>query len=177
MAIKRTKGTAQTIDVHDMAPSSEPEPPRSIEIPLLADGKPDFDSLSGETLDQLAEAMGDRPVEPAAVPPESIALLIRLAVSIQAAILAPRFHVARPVATVILTPDEGVAAALSETGARVLTRYAGPLSQYADEFALVSTLIAWQLAGLAGLRVEAAAERVAEATAERVAANAPASTQ
>lgn len=167
MASKRKPDETRNIDVNEMEAPPGPDLAASIEIPIGPDGTPQLESLPAETIGRLTEALGaGLSPPPAPVPPETVAFLISGLLSIEAAIIAPRYDLTREEIRSLFTPEGELRTALQEAGGRLLTKYAGPLANYSDEMTLAFSLVAWQTAAFTALRTEAARQaQVASAPA------------
>jgi hypothetical protein len=139
-------------------PESDKRRRKRIQLYLRPDGSIDQESLTDEQRGQLGigGATPGAEATPAAVPPEMVGMLLRLVVQVEAAVVGPKVGIKATEAAECLTPDEPVYQGITETGARVLGKYAGPLSIWADEIALCSMILIWQTGAFQAMRALAA---------------------
>ncbi len=119
------------------------------------DGTADLSALTDEQRSQLgvgspSAAATDTPSVQFA--PQMMAMILPVLVSIESAVVAPRIGIDQEKVRVALTPPDAIAEGICEASTKVLNKYGGALGPYADELALASLLIMWQVSAFGELR-------------------------
>jgi hypothetical protein len=133
--------------------------------PDLSNLPPELDSLRGGNSNQETGSTPPQPIDP---PPPAFdssvfQMILPVITGLEALLVAPRMGITVPLATQCLTPAPPLADAIATAAARVANKYAGSMSQYADEIALCAIIATWQVSAFAAMRRYAPIDVQAEA--------------
>ena len=113
-----------------------------IRVPLDERGVPSLSSLDPEKRAALVSAVGQLP-EQAQVDPALAGMLISAIAQLEAAVLAPRFKLAREEMARIAQPRPPLDELLAKQTATVLSKH-NVFGRFGDELALAALIISWQ---------------------------------
>lgn len=131
---------------------------RRITVYCNDDGSPDLSTISDEQKAALGlngSAAGPAPepvpqVEP--IDPAIFGMMFGVLANIEAAVVAPKMGIDPDAARSALVPPPPLADALANAAAKVAAKYGGTLGRWADEIALGSLIVTWQIGAFAQMR-------------------------
>jgi hypothetical protein len=140
MARKRSDITTET------EPAGDKRRRRRLSVYLNDDGTPDLETIPAELKGALGMEDGAQPGEPEPdrVNPDLVKFLIVTLSRIEGFVIAKQNDMDVEAVCSALEPPAPLLAPMSETGARLLAKYAGGMNRWQDEIVLGSLLITWQ---------------------------------
>lgn len=126
---------------------------KRVSIYLDESGAPDWTATPKSVLDQLGLGPGGTPEpEPEPIPIEVVGVAIGMLANVESAIVSRQMGIPLDMTRAALTPPPPIAGALNEAAARVLNKYSGAWSRWADEIMLGGLIVTWQLQAFSELR-------------------------
>ena len=115
------------------------------------DGSIDTSKLDDDGREILAQLQAEKPEEINALPTEVGATLLTVFAAIETQIVAKKTGLPVEQVQPCFVPAPPIAEKMSETVTKVLNKYAGGLTRFADEIALASLIVVWQTTAFAQL--------------------------
>lgn len=120
---------------------------KRVSVYLHDDGTPDWDGTPAETKEKLG--LGATAEHPEPVPAELVGAALQILTQIESAVVAKSLDLDPLTVARALEPPPMFARPLVDSATRVLNKYSGAWTRWADEIMLAGLLAAWQLQAFA----------------------------